>query len=161
VSAASYLVACDFSLEHFEHPRAGVAVAREVHAEARRLGRADDRVRTTRLRRTATTVVTISVELTAPTPWAAFDLGAAILRTAVHASGGTTAGWEQLRPHVLPAASRRRARSGVRPPVRLDAPGDWGSFSAAARQRIAALPALPPLRVPSTDTVIDLRSDAA
>jgi hypothetical protein len=157
VSDGSYLVACDFGLQHFDRPRAGAVAARLMFAEVRRLGRLDDRVGATRMRRTGTSVVSISVVVDAPSSWEAFDLGRAILRTAVHATGGATVGWENLRPQIQTPTTRRWGRFPTEGTTAAQGPPDWAAHAATARRHSAAVPTLPPLQRSDADRVIDLR----
>ncbi|MCB1270610.1 MAG: hypothetical protein KDB31_04255, partial [Microthrixaceae bacterium] len=91
-----YAVECDLGLDRFDDLADGVAMARSVHREVRRLRGAHSAIRSTRIRRRARTVVEISVTLTAESTTEAFDLGASAIRSAIHAAGGNTAGWEGL-----------------------------------------------------------------
>ena len=154
-----YAVECDLGLDRFDDLADGVAMARSVHREVRRLRGAHSAIRSTRIRRRARTVVEISVTLTAESTTEAFDLGASAIRSAIHAAGGNTAGWEGLRPRVAGTPTRRRRRrrgSTLREPVVFEFPS-WAEISRDAQRRSAAAPVLPPLQGLSAPAVVDLR----
>ena len=162
MTGASYLVVCDLSLQNFDDRRAGYAAAKGAYAEVRRLGRLDQRIRSTRMRRNEPLVVQIAITVEATTPREAFDHCGTILRSALHAIGGSTAGWERLRPQVrrAPTSARRRwGRPVPSPAAPLWEPSpDWAACSAAAQRAATASRPLPPLvTTAGGDVVIDLR----
>lgn len=145
---STYAVCCELGLENYDRPRVGYAAARAAFAEVRQLGRSDRRVRSTRFGRPDRLTARISITLVASSPWEAFDLARAILRTAVHSNGGSTAGWELLRPDV-------RHGPGTSFP-------SWAECAVAARARSMPHESLPPLRASSSELggapqLIDLR----
>lgn len=146
-----YSVACELDLQHYDRPRVGYRHARRAHAELRRLGRFDDGVRATRLRRKAPLTAELSVVIDASTTTEAFARCNAMLRSAVHASGGRTAGWERLDLEV---------DIDERPGCLRSAPSahNWAIATDIARRRGAVPSTLPPLSwMPDTDVVVDLR----
>jgi hypothetical protein len=152
-------VVCDLSLHSFDDPGVGHARAHDACAEVRRLGRFDDRVRNTRIRCTGPLDVQVEWTVRAAGPSEALELCSVILRSALHAAGNSTAGWELIHPRVQLGSRHRRRRSAAtaahRPTVGMP---DWAALSAAAQQRMALVPALPPLAAAgSGDTLIDLR----
>lgn len=160
-----YSVVCELGLEHYDDPRHGYRDARRAFQELRRLARFDHRVRSTRLRRSDRSTVEISVVVDARQPEEAYDRCNAMLRTAVHAAGSGTAGWERMQPAFRPGTDRRRGRRGT-PDIhlvperrqRVEPVRDWASATASAR-RLGAPPAsLPPLAWMPGDGVIDLRA---
>ena len=164
--ASHYAVDCDLSLHQFDDARAGYAAAGGTFAEVQRLGRLDERVHATRMLRGPQLTVEISITVEASSWSEAFEVSRGLLRTAVHTIGGRTAGWEQLRPRVMPDATRsqrwrRRVRDRARrPAMALPATpaSDWESVTAATRSRGMAPSWLPPLRdAEGRDLVIDLR----
>lgn len=163
--STSYSVDCDLSLENYDDPRAGFVAASGAFAEVRRLGLMDERVHATRMRRGSELTVEISITVRATTHSEAFDLCRAILRTAVHANGGNTAGWEHLQPEIRSAPATRRDRWRLRrrrrpQPVVLPAPPaqDWATLSQTVRARGSAPAWLPPLAPGAVgELVIDLR----
>ena len=96
MTAARYQVVCELDLDHFDDARLGHRTAKRAHTELRRLARRDWRIDSTRLRRHGRRSVEISVTVAAMTSNDALDHCQALLRTAVHATGGSTQGWEQL-----------------------------------------------------------------
>ncbi len=160
-TTSDYAVVCDLGVQHFDSPRAGVAMARAAYGEMRRLGVADERVRSTRWRRSARLSVELTITVRATDARQAFEVAGGLLRTGIHVVGGNTAGWEQLRPevHVATQRGRRRRARGLEPAA-LPPPPDWSQWSTAALRRMERAPALPPLGAacgaPSSP-VIDLR----
>ena len=159
MTGASYLVVCDLSLQNFDDRRAGYATAKDAYAEVRRL---DLRIRSTRMRRVEPLVVQIAMTVEATAPQHAADLCGTVLRSALHAIGGTTAGWERLRPQVQRASVPPRRRWGRQVPAPTaplwEPPADWAARSAAAHRAAVASRPLPPLVTPSCgEVVIDLR----
>lgn len=161
-----YSVVCELGLQHYDDPRGGYRDARRAFQELRRLARYDHRIRSTRLRRSARSTVEISVIVEARHPEEAYDRCQAMLRTAVHAAGSGTAGWERMQPALRPGPEPRRRRG--RPPTaihlvpeqrqRIEPVRDWASAAASAR-RLGAPPAsLPPLTWMPGNGVIDLRA---
>ncbi len=174
MTAARFDVVCELDLGHFDDLRLGHRTARRAHAELRRLARRDWRIDSTRRRRSGRRSVEISVTVAAATPNDALDHCQALLRTAVHATGGSTHGWEQLCTSVrsaTPVDGTQSATLGRRStplaPVGVGevavtgaaVPG-WAAATATAQQRGAAPESLPPLSGgPRRVTVIDLRDD--
>jgi hypothetical protein len=160
-TTSDYAVVCDLGVQHFDSPRAGIAMARAAYGEMRRLGTTDERVRSTRWRRSGRQTVQLTITVRAPDEHRAFELAGGLLRTGIHAVGGSTAGWEQL--HVISAApQRRRSGRGGRDPelAALPSPPTWGDWSATARRRMERGPVLPPISSscgPPLQRVIDLR----
>ena len=164
-STSDYAVVCDLGVQQFDSPRAGFAMARAAYGEMRRLGSADDRVRSTRWRRAGRQAVQLTITVRAPDARRAFEVAGGLLRTGIHAAGGGTVGWEQLHPElqVISAAPQRR-RSGPRAHAAdlaaLPTPPTWAQWSAAARRHMERGPVLPPLAPacgPPRPQVIDLR----
>ncbi|MDQ2677314.1 MAG: hypothetical protein M3Y51_01120 [Actinomycetota bacterium] len=93
---ARYEVVCELDLANFDDVRVGHRTAKRAHTELRRLARRDGRIASTRFRRAGRSSVEISVTVAASTSDDAFDHCHAMLRTAVHATGGSTHGWEAL-----------------------------------------------------------------
>jgi hypothetical protein len=168
-TTSDYAVVCDLGVQHFDSTRVGVAVARAAYGEIRRLGSTDERVRSTRWRRSSRQTVQLTITVRASDAHRAFEVAGGLLRTGIHAVGGSTAGWEQLHPQlqVLSAAPQRR-RSGRRSGRRgraaelaaLPSPPTWGEWSATARRRLERGPVLPPISSasgPPLQRVIDLR----
>jgi hypothetical protein len=160
-----YSVACALDLQYFDDPRVGYRTARQAHAELRRLGKLDDAVRATRRRRTDELTVELSVTVDAATASEAFARCSSMLRSAVHATGGSTAGWDQLDLSVETEQSRRRGSHRRASGAQLTRPGtvttiaEWTAATEAARRRGAPPASLPPLSwAPSTDAVVDLRA---
>lgn len=175
----TYDVAVRLSLVHFDDRRAALATVRRVVREVRSLRRLDPDVARVRSRRCGRSAVELTVRVTAPTSWAAFDRGRAVVRASIHAVGGGTSGWERLTPEVRPPG-RRGAPRAPSVPSPSPAPGPssgWAAISAHAKRRVAGdpslppfagagdaarrLPALPPLPAPSRaplgEVMIDLR----
>ncbi len=145
-TTSDYAVVCDLGVQHFDSPRTGVAMARAAYGEMRRLGVADERVRSTRWRRSARHTVELTITVRVTDARQAFEVAGGLLRTGIHAVGGSTAGWELLRPE-LHVATRRGRRGGARAtePAALPPPPDWSQWSAASRRRMERAPVLPPL----------------
>lgn len=153
---ASYSVVCDLGLENFDRPRAGYRAAKGAFAEVERLARLDHRVRSARMRRRGRRTVSVSLTVRAGAPWEAFDVCSAILRAAIHANGGSTAGWDLLCPQMQPDARRGRAKAPREVPAQ--APSSWSGLSAAADRTARTSPPLPPLVASIPDElVVDLR----
>ncbi len=183
MTAARYQVVCELDLDHFDDARLGHRTAKRAHTELRRLARRDWRIDSTRLRRHGRRSVEISVTVAAMTSNDALDHCQALLRTAVHATGGSTQGWEQLCATVRSAtpvagtqsAVLRRPSTPLAPVAPFGAGGSsdaavngaavpgWAAATATAQQRGAAPESLPPLSPssggPRRVTVIDLRDD--
>ncbi len=164
-TTSDYAVVCDLGVQHFDSPRAGIAMARAAYGEMRRLGTTDERVRSTRWRRSSRQTVQLTITVRAHDAHRAFEVAGGLLRTGIHAVGGSTAGWEQLHPqlHVISAAPQRR-RSGRRgraaEMAALPSPPTWADWSATARRRMERGPVLPPISSscgPPLPQVIDLR----
>ncbi len=156
-----YEVVCELDLTRFDDPRVARRTARRAHAELRRLARRDRRVRSTRLRRGGRERAEISVVVAAVSTNDALRHCGAMLRTAVHAVGGHTPGWDQLvaRVSVGTTPPGRGRSADLDPHVRdwADAPS-WASVTATAQRRGAIPAALPPLARSSAGVaVIDLR----
>jgi hypothetical protein len=153
-------VVCDLSLHSFDDPGAGLARANSAFTEMQRLAIFDARVRSTRIRRRTPLDVQVAWTVDAAGAREAFDLCGVILRTALHASGNSTAGWELIHPRVVTSSGRRRhwrraAAASIQPCTTTP---DWASLSAAAQRRMALVPALPPLLAPGPgEALIDLR----
>lgn len=175
MTAARYEVVCELDLGHFDDPRLGHRTAKRAHAELRRLARRDWRIDSTRLRRNGRRSVEISVTVAAVKPNDALDHCQAVLRTAVHATGGSTHGWEHLCATVRSADPVDGTRSATlrRPstPLAVAAAGSsratsstgvpgWAAVTAIAQQRGAVPESLPPLAgARRRVTVIDLRDE--
>jgi hypothetical protein len=164
-TTSDYAVVCDLGVQHFDSPRAGVAMARAAYGEMRRLGTIDERVRSTRWRRATRETIQLTITVRATDARGAFEVASGLLRTGIHAVGGSTSGWEQLHPElqVIGAVPQRR-RSGRRAHAAdlaaLPTPPTWAQWSAAARRRMERGPVLPPLASPcgpARRPVIDLR----
>jgi len=181
-------VVCALDLQHYDDPRDGYRSAKRALTELRRLGKLDDTVRSTRLRRTEPLTVELCVVVDAATASAAFEHCNAMLRAAVHASGGMTAGWDQVDLEVDTDMTRRRRsrtrrasivrqsvtqqsgaqQSGAQQTRQVVAhlPGtsdgvtvaDWAAAAEAARLRGAIPDSLPPLSWLPSDAVVDLRA---
>ena len=111
------------------------------------------------MRRTGPLTLQVAWSIRAVGTSEAIELCSVILRSALHAVGNSTAGWELLRPQVLPGPRRRRRSDAATTVGRpTDGVPDWAALSAAAQRRMALVPALPPLvATGSGQTTIDLR----
>lgn len=163
-TTSDYAVVCDLGVQHFDSRREGIAMARAAYGEMRRLGTTDERVRSTRWRRSSRQTVQLTITVRAHDAHRALELAGGLLRTGIHAVGGSTAGWEQLHPelHLINAAPprRRSARRGPAQLTALPATPTWGEWSATARRRMERGPVLPPISSaygPPLPRVIDLR----
>ena len=165
MTTARFEVVCELDLGRFDDARLGQRTARRAHAELRRLARRDWRIDSTRRRRNGRHSVEISVTVAAVTSNDALDHCQALLRTAVHATGGSTQGWEHLCTTVRSATPVGGTKSATlrRPPAPIGAvpavpareplPGlsavpGWAAATATAQQRGAAPESLPPLLQP-------------
>lgn len=164
-TTSDYAVVCDLGVQHFDSPRAGIAMARAAYGEMRRLGTTDERVRSTRWRRSSRETVQLTITVRAHDAHRAFEVAGGLLRTGIHAVGGSTAGWEQLHPRVEP---EHRARRGPRRRVPVPESGaslashrtwdDWSSLAQRRVERGAQLPAFGGQPDTAADPiVIDLR----
>ena len=153
---------CDLGLENFDTTRVGYASAKAAFAEVRHLGRLDPQVRSTRLRRPEPLTVQITITVHASSAREAAELATTILRSAVHATGGNTAGWNELMAVVVAAprppgrrARRTRSAGPTSPGARFPS---WDACSAAARARSASVAPLPPIHdTGPAHELIDLR----
>lgn len=160
------MVDCDLGLQHFDSPRVAASMARAAYGEVRRLGRRDERVRGTEWSRRDRYTVRVSVTVDAPDARAAYEVASGLLRTGIHTIGGSTAGWETLRPDWRVSHDPGHRAVG---PERLAPPPTWATRTDAARRRLESLPQLPPLSAVTryatahgthasrTPSVIDLR----
>lgn len=148
-SPATYRVVCDLDIDQFEQRRDGRAAARAAISEIRRLRRCDERIRSVRHQRVGRGCVRVSIELNARSPHEAADVGHAIVRTGVHAAGGATTGWGQIKPEWI----------GDEATLRSEVCTTWAAHTAAALRRLeASRPALPLFStVSASPMVIDLR----
>ena len=136
-TSGTFVVSTRLGVELFDDPRQARRCLAEVMAEVHHLRNTDHRIRRARIRRIRGSK-SRAVELTiaAPSGWQAFEIGSAVVRAAIHAVGGTTAGWEGLRPELsLGAAATPLRRPGPH--------ASWAELSAAA---LASMPTLPPMR---------------
>lgn len=163
-STSDYAVVCDLGVQHFDSPRAGIAMARAAYGEMRRLGTADERVRSTRWRRAGRRTVQLTITVRATDAHRAFEVAGGLLRTGIHAVGGSTTGWERLHPelHVVNAAAPQRRRSGRRGHVLETTPRaagarSWEDWSTLAGRRVERGSLLPPIGSATDPLVIDLR----
>ena len=165
MGAQQFAIVADVSLRLFDDPAVGRRLVRQVIEELTGLGRADGRI--TRIKATSHRGRPLSVDLgfvvSADSAIEAFDLGSAVLRTAIHAAGGATVGWERLVPQVtqiVSAADQRRQRKSKRDrrPASVTARGDssWSAAAANEARRAAALAPLPPFEA-APQQLIDLR----
>ncbi|MEZ5239172.1 MAG: hypothetical protein R2716_09585 [Microthrixaceae bacterium] len=158
-----YSVECDLGLGAFDDLAEGVRAARSAFGELARPRRLDDRLRSARMRRRTPTVVEISICLHAGSLEEAFALGIGALRCDTRL-GGSTVGWESLRPMVAAARHRRRwwTRRRHREEGRAQLPAarfpTWSELAAEAARRRAAAPTLPPLELAGSRPVVDLRT---
>lgn len=157
------MVDCDLGLQHFDSPRVAASMARAAYGEVRRLGRRDERVRATEWSRRDRYTVRVTVTVDAPDARAAYEVASGLLRTGIHTIGGSTAGWETLRPDWRVSHEPGHRAAG---PDAVDPRPTWATRTAAARRRLDSLPQLPPLsavthhatgHASSTPSVIDLR----
>lgn len=148
-NSATYRVVCDLDIDQFEQRRMGRAAARAAVSEIRRLRRCDDRIRSVRHERVGRSCIRVSIELAARSPHEAADVGHAIVRTGVHASGGATTGWGRVEPEWV----------GTMAGYRTERCTTWAAHTAAALRRLeAARPSLPDFGAASAaPMVIDLR----
>lgn len=148
LGTTDYVVSARLGFETFDRRSDGRARARAVLAEARRIRRADHRVRSVRLRRVRgdRMGVMVDVVVRAPSGWAAYRCGSSVVRAALHAVGGTTAGWGGIEPVMI----------GDPGAWSVDGHGSWADASAAALRRLAAGPALPPIGL-AEPAIVDLR----
>ena len=168
-----YEVVCELDLANFDDARVGQRTARRAHAELRRLARRDRRIDSTRLRRTGRQAAEISVTVAAVSAKDALFHCHGLLRTAVHATGGSTRCWEHLCIQVrgaTPVAGTQSA-SLRHPPTPLAVTGtlvgadwagepSWAAMTANEQRRGAVPDSLPPLAGASRRaTVIDLRDE--
>ncbi len=186
MATSRYEVVCELDLGSFDDARVGHRTAKRAHAELRRLARRDGRIDSTRFRRNGRRSVEISLTVAATTSHDAFDHCHAMLRTAVHATGGSTRGWDHLCSEIRAAGptagpargteelAARLAPSaptwadlgapgrlpGARPERTVAAAPGWAAATETAQRRGAAPDWLPPLGWgPVRQTVIDLRID--
>lgn len=144
---SSYEVAAVLSVAMFDDRRDAMRLVRRVVVEARRLRSLDERLaRVVVRRRRRQSTVELSVELRASWAAGAFDFGRAVMREAVHAAGGATAGWEELRPEIRQPRPGRRGTpaASVGAPAGPPGPIGWASRSAHAQRRAMEDPPLPP-----------------
>jgi hypothetical protein len=140
--ASAFVVDCDLGLQHFDSPRVAASMARAAYGEVRRLGRRDERVRATEWTRRDRDTVRVTVTVDAPDARAAYEVASGLLRTGIHTIGGSTAGWETLRPDWQVRHDPGHRTVGAE---RLAPPPTWATRTAAARRRLESLPQLPPL----------------
>jgi hypothetical protein len=132
---------------------------RGIRAELRRIRRADERVLSHRVRSTVRPGRYVEVRLTidAPTEWQALQVGSSVMRSAIHAAGSATVGWEHETARVVRFARTPSTTSRPLPrPDRSDV--TWAALSAAERHRAALVPPMPAyVRPPLAGRLIDLR----
>lgn len=140
------MVATELGLRTFDDRRAGRKLVARTMRELKALRAVDPRIESVRAPRRlgpGADSVEITVTVRAVSPWAAYEIGAAAVRTAIHAAGGATAGWERSCPRVLDAAGWPR-------------PATWDQWSAKAARSATLASPLPPFGMPA-DVLIDLR----
>jgi hypothetical protein len=98
VSCERFVVTTELDRSNFDSRAQARGLVRRVGAELRRLERLDDRLSGTGLRRIrgGSGMVEATVVVAASSEHAAVQLGVAVLRTGIHAAGGSTAGWNQV-----------------------------------------------------------------
>jgi hypothetical protein len=166
VKAQRFAVATTLSMGSFDDRREGRALIAKVMTELRRLRRADPRVVTGRLRAApgARDAMEVVLTIEADTAWEAYEIGAAAVRSSIHAAGGATAGWERTCPRVLqiapsaPVTRRRRGgqRNRPRPADAVRTASTWDGWAAIAARTAHTHQPLPPFAMPS-NALIDLR----
>lgn len=149
-------MSCELGFENFDDSRSGRAAARSATSELRQLARDDWRVAALRCQRRQHSTA-VKLQLRAASSSEALELTVVLLRTAVHASGGATTGWDDLHRAVAAAAQVTHHGRDVTPLMsRYRRPETWDEHAAAA-SRLAPAPDLPPLALASGVPAIDLR----
>jgi len=147
-------VSAELDLSGFDTPRVARSRLRAVMAEVQRLRRADGRLVSARLlgRRDGQSSE-LRLTVAASSERQAFDLGSSMVRSAIHAAGDSTAGWDRIRPEVFVDHASLGHRWSV--------PASWAdaALQTARRSVLPPLPAFIDDRPPPFPgvAVIDLR----